>query len=898
MRLPLLSPLHQIALTDSQTWRDNPFVNRERRRDVKRRQPTKQFAWMAGVMLTLGGLGFWGLWALMRSRFHIPWFLGGDLSTALCILIVGLHAPFIAGAAQNRATLLLAQEAHRDTLSSLLLLPMSPFQLLLQTGVYPWLAGMRTAFVLLPLYVFCVALEGISWLDLIMLYVVFAMISVAFPVWRRPMLSETALVVAPTQAGAGANTAMAQTAMGTSPQTTGGAAPATTNAGATGSGGWVSLIFTLPMLLTFFAFIGGRGSLANVQDMLSPYFPDSLLRIMLPSLLSWPLLIARGLITPLDWFGWHLPPLLFVLPFFCIHRYLLLVRTSEFLSVGTFRDLAGQPTYISRRLVEGGVRIAQLFVTTGYLWIWLVGHNALGFLVQIEGKVVQPAGGLVGFVYALLFATIVRGLFRANQLAAWQRGVKAARLAVRSIPLKSALRYLAEPFVFFFLFTTVCALMARVNPLTPFIVTLAGRMLAIGLAGILLNYGATRLMGSWSLLVALAVMISWVVLISGYQFRLVQPLEYFSATLGLLYLTHAPWAQIGGLFEQGVQWWRWPLECGSVGLILTLTAVAMRIHLSAVLPENVTPVTLDPTRVGEETFSDPPLTLKGERPKLSDTPIALRLIALIQRIWDNAILTKELRVRLRGKLEFSSVRAIFLVLIVVTLTCYQGLPAIPELFGGAMSQGLFGQDTVGGAILCCFYIALLIRGMFGGFVTFQAFMVERDKSTLGFVLMTPMSALSIVMGKVAGILMPASLFMGTLGLWTLVLSVLNIPTLGPITLAVWLGMMATSFTLLITFGMLTLAVVSIFPKIPTQYASCIWIALFQVMLQSMIHLGRYVGWVVRLLNQDFGLNGPALWGIGLLCAAILTLISLLLAVFGVLRMRSKDLTFAASKRDN
>ena len=893
MRLPLLSPLHNIALADSQNWHDNPFVSRERRRDVKRRQPAKLFAWMVGTLLILGGLGMWGIWALVRSPFRIPWFLGGDVGTVICILIVGLHVWFVASASANRSVLMLAQEAHRDTLSGLLLLPMSPFQLLVQAGVYPWLVGMRTAFVLLPLYVFCVAIDGISWLDLVMLYVVFGMVSVSFPLWRKPILSETALVASPTQASLGTNTALAQTAMGTQATTSGLQA---SNAGNT-SGGWMVLFFMLPMMIAFFAFAAGRGP-SGIHDGLSAYFPESMLRLMLPSMLSWPLLIARGLITPLDWFGWHMPPLPFVLVFFTLARYLQLVRTSEFLSVGTFRDLAGQPTYLRRRLTEGAVRIAQMFVVTGYLWCWAVRDGGLAFLVQTGGKLNPAVAGLTGFVYLLLFVTIWRGLYRVNMLGTWQRGNRSARMTVRSVSVRAAARYVVEPFVFFGLFTLTCALAAQVNPFTPLLLTLVGRMLAIGTAGMLLCYGASRLAASFAILLGLTASVSWIVLLTGYHITAVQPLEYFSPTLGLLYLTHAPWNQIAPLFEPNVAWWRWPVTCGSLGLILTLTAVAMRIHLAAVLPENVTPVVLDPTRVGEESFSDPPLTLKGEKPKQSDTPLALRLIVALQRVRDNAVMVKELRVRLRGKLEIGSVRAMVFILIAVTVTFYQGLPSIPTMFGGIMAQALFGKQTIGGAILCCFYMVLLFRALVAGFTTFQAFMVERDKSTLGFLLMTPMSALSIVWGKMAGMLIPGGIFLTTLGAWTLALSLLNLPSLGPVTLEVWGGMMLSAFMLVLTLGTVTMAIASLFPKIPMQYAGCLWAVLFQLIVQGAIHLGRYISTFVSLVNGALGLNGLGLWLLCMVTALLLTLLATVLAVGGVRRMRSKDLAFAGSKREN
>ncbi len=894
MRFTFLSPLHKEALLDPQTWRDNPFVNRELRRDIKRKQPTKLFAILAVMMFGLLGLGIAGLWLAMNNGLRIPWYLGGDVGTVLCILIAGLHIWFVSASSANRSILLLQQEAHRDTLSSLLLLPMSPFQLLLQAGIYPWLVGMRTALVLLPLYVFCVALDGISWLDLAMLYVVFALASVSFPIWRKPILSETALVATTPLATPGTNTGAMQAATGATPTTSGVQATNSANT----SGGWMALFFMVPMILTGLAMMQSRtASGQGLRDMLSAYVPDSVLSLMLPSMLSWPLLIARGLITPFTWFGWHVAPLPFVIVFFLLARYLQLVRTSEFLSVGTFRDLAAQPTYIRRRKVEGAARIGQLFVVIGYLWIWAVRDGGIGFLVHTGGKTNPAAAGLAGFVYLAFVVTVWRGLARVCQLATWQRGVRAARVAVRSVSPQAAMRYLVEPFVFLALFLPVCALFAGVNPFTPVLLSLMGRMLAIGLAGMLFNYGATRLMGSFVPLLAIAVVAAWATLLTQYHLTLVQPLEYLSTTLGLVYAGHLPWLA-GAVFEPGAVWWRWPLMCGAGGLLLTLAAVAMRIRVAAVLPENVTPVLLDPTRVGEETFSDAPLTLKGEKPKLSDTPIALRLIAALQRGWDNAVMVKELRVRLRGKLEFTSVRAIAIILIVITVALYQGIPAVPLFFVGGMAKALFGKETVGGAILCCFYITALFRALIGGFTPFTAFMVERDKSTLGFLLLTPMSALSIVFGKLAGILLPGGLFLATVGVWTLFLSLLNLPDLGLTTLVVWGEIMFTTAVLILTIGVSTLALASIFPKIPMQYAGCLWAILLQVVVQGTVNLARFIVPLVSKIDATIGLSPIEVWLLGIILAILLMLLALFVAVRGVMRMRAKDLTFAASKKEN
>src|SRR5215831_4951352 len=115
----LLAPEHAEALTDARTWRDNPFVFRERRRDARRRQPFRSFVWMCGTLLVLGGPALWGLRALYAAGHTVPWYLGGELGTALCIVVAGIHVWFISGAAQKHSLRMVTQEAAQNTLSSL-----------------------------------------------------------------------------------------------------------------------------------------------------------------------------------------------------------------------------------------------------------------------------------------------------------------------------------------------------------------------------------------------------------------------------------------------------------------------------------------------------------------------------------------------------------------------------------------------------------------------------------------------------------------------------------------------------------------------------------------------------------------------------------------------------------
>src|SRR5947199_10259567 len=129
----LLSPDHTATLTDPQTWKDNPFVTRDQRRDIKKKQPFVSFCWMCGILMLVVPWAAAVLWSVMTAMGGLPLFVSGDLGTGLCIIVSGIHVWFISGAARKHANRMFTEESNQNTLSSLLLLPVSPFQILLQT---------------------------------------------------------------------------------------------------------------------------------------------------------------------------------------------------------------------------------------------------------------------------------------------------------------------------------------------------------------------------------------------------------------------------------------------------------------------------------------------------------------------------------------------------------------------------------------------------------------------------------------------------------------------------------------------------------------------------------------------------------------------------------------------
>lgn len=880
----LLAPDHDAALRDPLTWRDNPFVRREWQRDRKRKQPLKALAWMSAFLLILCGLAFWGLWAIVARTKTVPWFLGGDLGTAMCALIAGIHVYYVMGASTKHTLMLFTQEAAAQTLSHLLLLPITPFQLLLQTMVYPWLAAMRTALFLLPVYVFCVGLGGLSWGDLLMLYVVFGLVSLSIPVWRRPALSDAVasgqVLPQPQQA----NATQTNAAFGATGQTTATGTTGQANAGA--SGGWSVMIVVAVMMGFFMAMSSGRG-FGSWYTTVKEYIPDSIL-ILLPSImLSWPLVMARALVTPFDWYGWGIIPLPFILLSILAARYLTLVRTSEYLQVGTFRDLALLPTYLPRRKWEAIVRVVNFFLILGYLWKWLIWRGGLSFVAG------SSTSGLAGFLFILLLIAIWQTLWRAGMVGRWLRSTKVPENAnvLGKLDSGTLLRFLLLPvgqaLGLFFL----CCLVGRTSPFSMEIFALGSKMLAIGFAGALLALGSNAILGifCWLGLGILPLV--------GYDptYKWLLP---FSPTYALFNVSKiAPRSLTNGV-AYAVDWQQSALYLILPGSLLTILALILRrrtARRATPLPEGM--LQLDPTLYGMEVWLDATTTTAAAGAK-TDSPLSQRMVQAIGRVWDNAVAIKELRVGWRGKFTLSSIRNTLLLYAIISAAFLLGMPIVPEAIGRGLAttlMGSFPEPAVRLAdILACWFIPpyFLAAGM--GLSLFLAYAGERDKSTLGFLLMTPMRPMSIVLGKIGGMMAGAGAAFSLMAAWTLFLATLLSVMSGRVSpLIAWAEIHAVALLGALTLGLMCLTFASIFWKAarPAMFG-WLWAIGIQVIIQST-NIFRFVFRSAREW-MDFDSTTCVL-----AVSAYLLFMSLLfgLCVWGIRRMRKGDIAFA-TKRDN
>ena len=657
----LLSPDHTATLTDPLTWKDNPFVGRDMRRDIKKRQPFVSFCWMCGVLLLVGAWTAGLLWSVQAAFRGTPLFIGGDLGTGLCVVMSGVHIWFIIGAARKHSTRLFTEESNQNTLSSLLMLPISPFQILVQTMAYPWMAAMRMALALLPIYVFCVGIDGPTWAELLMLYLVFAMAALAVPYWKRPALSENvAILTNPKQVQFGLASRQTSVSQGTTARSAG------------ASGALAFRLLLIPVVLSWIM-IWSFGGVSGAKETLHQYLPTSVISLLDSVIISWPMLIARLLITPLDWFGFSIIPLPFVLVLFLVSRYAQLVQASEFLSVGAYRDLPLQSTYLPRKRLVAGLRTAQALVIAGYLWKWAVVNGGIAyFSPQIAGA--DP--GLGGFAVLLFCFAALWGMARGAALGQWQLNplIRGERYILCRCSLLDGVRFLLEPFGFAIAFYLVCCLLSRTTPAPPLINGTVGNLGAllieitlIGISGAALSFGLSRLLGVSSLAVRVALLAlillgvfysdsvdvrNWLASFPQIARTLafvphLRKLEILSPFLGILQAVSSRAGNVHRLLPGAPPWGAWVVTDLVLGGLLWLAGHLLGLR-RVLAPHNAVTLVFNPTVLGREVFSDP-VQLKQSGLGKTDTPVVLAMIARLQRYWDNAVMTRELRARLVRK---------------------------------------------------------------------------------------------------------------------------------------------------------------------------------------------------------------------------------------------------------
>ncbi len=878
--IQIINPEHKAVLFDLETWSDNPFIHRDARRDAKRSQPLRSILWLCGVLTIFCFSELWGLNRLHIAHLDHIWVIGGDPITALVAVFCGIHMLFIIGSVQKLTLRMIASEISQNTFPSLILLPISPFQMVLQSCCYPWLAGMRMALVLLPVYIFFVGLGGLSWLDLWMLYLVFALVSFSVPRWNKPALGDSSGQT-PEVGSQQIGVLLRQNIQSSQPA---GGVPV--------FGQWLSTAMMVPFLA-----VPLTGSMQGISG-LARYVPESLLNISLLSFLSWPLMAARGFITPFDWFGHPVYPVVFCLIFFVLSRYCQIVKVVEYLQSGRYSDLSDQNTYHDRQNLEGLIKLGSALVLIGYLWKWGVADGGLRF---ISASQVGPLAGQEGMLLLILGVTMwQRCLSRAGSLGTWLResSLQGRKSVLKQVSFKSALRYLLLPIVSGVLLYTICCLFAISAPFPGGFGILCLKVILIGLAGMLLHFGSKIALGS--ILSLLGYLFLPAVVMRPQQFHM---LGYFSPALGMISLANQNLFHASQILSPGDFWWKWVVYPAVPGLLLAVAGIVIASRSVRSQTAKISPILRDPTQVGSEVYLDIQTSETAAASK-EDTPIGLQIIHTIQKLSDNAVLCKQLRTGLRGKLSAHAMQKSLLVFAGITAAAWLFVPQLPIVFGSSLANMLYGSTfsfrygsshDIAGGVMGTWYIGgLFTAGISSLAILPLVFAVEREKSTLDFLLTTPMSSASIVFGKASGLFITAGLGTWIISLWTMILSISFMTLIDPMRLLLgWLIMFGVTLLIVCTIGLFAIAVASIMPKLITIRGS----AVFNMFVIYGFMFGPQV---LRAMNFQYLPFQD--WTPSQIAAAVtivlITLDSLflLLSIWGVRRMRRADISFGITSR--
>jgi hypothetical protein len=503
--------------------------------------------------------------------------------------------------------------------------------------------------------------------------------------------------------------------------------------------------------------------------------------------------------------------------------------------------------------------------------------------------------------------------------------IQGERLILCRNSLIDGVRYLAEPFGFAIGFYLVCCLLSRTYPfpaLTGAVAASLGEMflhvLLIGFSGAVLSFGITRLFGPLAaafriglpVLVGIGVFYSESVDVRNWLASFPQAahvlsfvpnlrsLQLFSPFFGMMQASAPKGGSLQHLLPGAPPWYAWMLTGLALGGSMWLLG-----HLPARrridTRDDAVTLVFNPTTLGREVFSDP-IQQKLAGVGRTDTPFVVGLIARLQQFWDNAVLTRELRSRLRGQCEQPVLWAALIAAVVFSLVFFHpGVALWPTIFGGWLAYALMGPmsnplASTAAGILGCWYVVLFVSAFLSAFTTTGAFYSETQKSTLGFLLATPMSTRSIVLGKAFGVLGPSLGILLAICAWTLMLTVFFLPLVGAMALLGWIYAVLSAMTFYLMVNFITFTISAMFPKLSMSGSAWVWVLLFFFGSGPML-------WIFAIIAAAFaviGLQGASLWIAFIGVGWLLIVLSYIIAESSIQAMRRRDLTFATSARNN
>jgi ABC-type transport system involved in multi-copper enzyme maturation permease subunit len=793
---------YRAILADEFTWRDNPVLRREQLREGRRRDRAILLLAMFTTLLGVFGAAVWTLPLIRdlgRFRAHVPPFLGGSYPVAFFLIFSGVHVWFVWHAAYRRSYYLLLQEYRQNSLSTLLCTRIPPFQLLLMASLHPFRQGMFVALAGLPFYAWLMSLGGVRVWELAGLYLLFATISFRPPRWSLPVF-----------AGIPAEEIQKRQRSGR---------PKTWGEWWLYNGFWIAIVGSWYLNWAF-----GPRWVMKLLWPLGELIPNDAYQILPAFFFSWPLALVRFLWTPAAFFSLSLPPILPIFPFYLFARLMAIWESSVQLRTGdadTTQPLWDLREYWRMRRIYG---IALAFVLLGFLWRPYVASGISSVLLQVQGGTRDWSVAGLFYLAGSLAAMVCWA--RAREMSAIRAANGGRLLGERNGEIEE-LPYFWEAWYVFSPLLTVCllyiaaCLLAGSAPIPAPAARIAGPLLAISAIGALYARGIRPGLRNYllSLLVPLA---AWFIPIGGAGgyvasisplaalFSLSEQTNRILTDTQLPHATVAPWfvscavcLAAGALANARMK------RRSAAGGLAAYNPGSAFSPLPAVMPSSVAAevasvrkVTVEPLPVAAPTADAPPVIANSAAApsfeatvtpiraarilQKKDTPTALRLIAWLQARWDNAVLVKELRVLLRGHLGRDEQIAIGVLLVSILVAAAYRADLSSQILEGP-ARLLFGSEIAGGNALfsgrasaaivfggmaaLLTLLVTLIASAAGATVCGTAFAREKDKSTLGFVLITPMRTAEILAGKFLGMLTPMLIGIGIIGVWSAILCV-------------------------------------------------------------------------------------------------------------------------------
>jgi len=465
-----------LGLPAPPVWlRDNPFLLKTGRTETRR----------LGLLLRLGltvlllsSLLLGGLW--LERAYGRPmtgalnFFFGMTFPAALFVVLTFVHVALI-GSARTSLAVSLADEARRGTLADLLLTPLRRAEMLLAMGVAPARTAGLVALAGLPVYILLGQIGALSARDIAFLYLLFALVSYAPPLYALPALAGGAMTP---------DTALGKFGMSRARR------PGRPNAYA---GVGLSVLFTFFFVGQMLGVLRG-GWLGHLLAALHLHVSAGFSFFLF---FAWPYYAIQLLSAQLDFFHLSLSPLWYALPLLLARWAASALQSASALSVGDADDMARLPLASRARTLARWTARAAGLCALGVVWrAWVESGDTAtlaGGSFRLGGTPGWDAAGLL----LLLGGLSLPGVCSRALETPSRRKDGALRPPLRV--LRRALKRSARPLIVAGgTFLLACAL-GGLSPFAPPVYTVAGRIALAGAISVLWAVGVRRVLPAKSL---------------------------------------------------------------------------------------------------------------------------------------------------------------------------------------------------------------------------------------------------------------------------------------------------------------------------------------------------------------------------------------------------------------